>query len=99
MARASTTPNAVYNASIITPTASTLSEYGIYNFIDEFGNVTQIKKGKKKRLEFYPERINVPLIEPCVIGVSDPASENCTEGIAMGCGEIGSSTEMAYAIY
>lgn len=102
MARASTTPSVIYNAAIITPTASTLTqlnEYGVYNFIDEFGNVTQIKKGRKKRLEFYPERVNVPIIEPCVIGVSDPASGDCSEGIAMGCGEIGSTTEMAYAIY
>lgn len=79
---------------------TTQSDYGVYIFVDENGNVTQINKEKKERLKFYPDQINAPLIEPCVIGISgDIGVENCTEGIAMGCGDIGSNTEMAYAIY
>ena len=80
--------------------AITLNKFGVYNFVDESGNVTQIKKSVKKRLLYYPDRINKPVIEPCVIGVSgDVGRENCTPDIAMGCGDIGSSSEMAYAIY
>lgn len=88
--------------NILTTTASTITQlnnYGVYNFVDEFGNVTQIKKSVRKRIEFYPELVDAPLIEPCVIGVKDPVDGNCTEGVAMGCGDVGSSTEMAYAIY
>lgn len=72
----------------------------VYTFIDENGNVTQIQKSVKERLKFYPEQVNAPVIEPCVIGVSgDLGRTNCTDGIALGCGDVGSNTEMAYAIY
>jgi len=75
-------------------------DYGVYNFVDEYGNVTQIKKSTKERLKFYPELIDAPVIEPCVIGISgDLGRTNCTNGIGLGCGDVGSGTEMAYAIY
>jgi hypothetical protein len=98
MAKAALEPNTVDVKTLSAITSTTLNSYGVYSYVDEFGNVTQIKRGIKKRLEFYPERINAPVIEPCVIGVSTP-SKDCTQGIAMGCGEIGSSTEMVYAKY
>jgi len=65
---------------------------GIYNFIDESGNLTEIKKKKRKNSPVPTEANLEELVaEPTVIGVSDT--------IPMGCGDLNSGTEMAFAIY
>lgn len=63
---------------------------GVYTYIDENGNVTQIKKEKKDRKKYYPNaETNVEGIlgDVYVIGVSDT--------VAMGVGD----DTMAYARY
>jgi len=63
---------------------------GVYTFVDEDGNVTQIKKVKKSITKYYPnEPSNVDKIvgDYAVIGISDT--------IAMGIGD----DVMAYAEY
>lgn len=102
MGRLTTTTNIPSEITTVTTDVKITqpSEFGVYTFIDEFGNITQIEKSVKERLKFYPERVVRPTFEPCVIGVSgDLGRTNCTDGIALGCGDVGSSTEMAYAIY
>lgn len=84
----------------ITLTASTITTgvtENVYAFIDEYGNVTQIKKSSKERLKYNPDDINIS-IEPCVIGVSGNELF-CENGIAMGCGDIESISETTYAQY
>lgn len=84
---------AISTASGQTITLTAQTNYNVYNFIDEFGNVTQIKKEGKTRLKYYPDALTLQeqLMEPWVIGVS--------EDVPMGCGDVESNTEMAYAIY
>jgi hypothetical protein len=79
--------------NIITPITGTTVKYNVYNFIDEFGNVTQIKREEKTRIKYYPDVVSLQemLYEPFVIGVSDD--------IPMGCGDVLSTSEMVYAIY
>jgi hypothetical protein len=63
---------------------------GVYTFIDEDGNVTQIKKEKKSRQKYYPNEpsaVETVIGEIYVIGVTDD--------IAMGIGD----NVMAYAQY
>lgn len=63
---------------------------GVYTFIDEDGNVTQIKKEKKSITKFYPNEpseVDKIIGEYAVIGVSDT--------VAMGIGD----NIMAYAEY
>ena len=64
---------------------------GVYTFIDEDGNVKQIKKEKKNITMYYPNapsKIDSILPDFCVIGIYGGNSE-CTssEGIAMGIGD------------
>ena len=76
----------------IEPKIAQPSDFDVYNFVDQYGNVTQIKKNIKERLKFYPELVRDNIeYEYTVIGVSDITP--------MGCGDIGSSSEMTYAIY
>lgn len=74
-----------------TLTDSTLSgASNVYSFIDNNGNVTQIKKVKKDRFKFYidPEIVFITTIDDCVIGVSgNPEDPNCIFGIALGVGD------------
>ena len=63
---------------------------GVYTFIDEDGNVTQIKKEKKNKKKYYPNeptKVDEVIGEIYVIGVS--------ESIPMG---VGDNVE-AYAKY
>jgi len=76
----------------VTPPEIQEPNLGIYNFIDESGNLTQIKKKLKKRAPVPIEaNLEALISEPTVIGVH--------ETIPMGCGDLNSGTEMAYAIY
>lgn len=80
------------DANALTAVTSETINYGVYNFLDDSGNVTQIKKSvTKERLLFYPDAVNVQKIEPTVIGVSDTNP--------MGTGDVGSNSEQVYAIY
>lgn len=69
----------------------------VHIFVDEDGNVTQIKKYSKPRLKYYidPNYPDSPEEEYCVIGVSDPEDGDCSYGDALGVGD----KLMAYAIY
>lgn len=77
---------------------------GVYVFIDEDGNVTQIKKSKKTIEKYYPNEPTkvdqVDPTEPVVIGIlyDVPSAGPQSEGTAMGVGDEGGGT-MAYAIY
>lgn len=73
----------------------------VHIFIDENGNVTQIKKYSKPRLKYYidPNFPDSPIQEHCVIGVGDPEDGDCSEGDAMGIGENIFGPVMAYAVY
>jgi hypothetical protein len=79
-----------------TTTTSGTTFRDIHVFVDEFGNVTQIKKEKKKRRKYYIDP-NFPAvtINECVIGVEDEFSGPCSYGIGMGIGD----DLFAYAIY
>jgi hypothetical protein len=59
----------------------------IYNFIDENGNINQIEKKSKNRLKYYIDPEFVQGYEPCVIGISDPISGECSYGIGLGLGD------------
>jgi hypothetical protein len=62
----------------------------VHIFIDESGNVTQIKKEEKSRLKYCVDP-NVPqteILHNCLIGVSDPDWGDCTNGIALGVGDV-----------
>ena len=63
---------------------------GVYTFIDEDGNVTQIKKDKKTTTKFYP---NEPSKTDKIVG--DYAVIGVSDTIAMGVGD----SVMAYAEY
>lgn len=87
----------INNADLVT---SNNSLTGLTNnniiYIDENGNTVFVKN----RIKSYKEEEKKGYsYEPCVIGVSDPIMGNCSEGIAMGTGDIGSDSEMAYAVY
>ena len=74
----------------------------VYNFVYEEGNSSQIiTDSRPNRVKFYTDALTIQdiLNNPCVIGVNDSISGDCSEGIAMGTGEIGSSTETSYARY
>jgi len=84
----------------ITPLLSALTgtSSGVYVFLDEYGNVTQIKKVDKSRLKYYIDPEIPETAHPyfCVIGVSDEESGPCSYGeFALGIGD----TMMTYAIY
>jgi len=73
-----------------TPKSPIIPKLGVYTFIDEDGNVTQIKKEKKEITMYYPNtpsKIETVIGDVFVIGVSDT--------IAMGIGD----NTMAYAKY
>jgi hypothetical protein len=69
----------------------------IHVFVDEYGNVTQIKKEAKPRLKYCPDPKypQTELINICAIGVSDEEWGECSDGTAMGIGDY----RMAYAKY
>jgi len=101
MGRLTSINNITSTPVVLSATTSGTTNDGVYIFIDENGNVEQIKKDTNDRLMFYTDTKSKQqsLLEPCIIGVSDPVNGNCTEGIIMGTGDIGSSSESAYAIY
>lgn len=80
----------ILNYSGVTVSGATLSDRNnVYTFLDEKGNVTQIKKKVKKRNKFYidPE---VYFYDPntyCYIGVSDSENGDCTFGVGLGVGD------------
>ena len=62
----------------------------VHIFVDESGNVTQIKKTSKTRLKYCPDT-KLPqreFIDPCVIGVNDEEWGECSYGIGLGVGDI-----------
>lgn len=61
----------------------------IYHFIDESGNVTQIKKNIKNRFKFYidPEIVFLNIPESCVIGINNAENGDCSFGIGLGIGD------------
>lgn len=78
--------------------ALTGTSTGTHIFLDEYGNVTQIKKVDKSRLKYYIDPEVPDTIAPyfCVIGVSDEESGPCSYGeFALGIGD----TMMAYVNY
>lgn len=89
--------------SIITDNTSTkvlsgITNLNVYEFIDEFGNVTQIEKESKSRLKYYIDPTSVPetITPTCVIGISGGIdSPDCSEGIGLGVGD----NYFAYAKY
>lgn len=70
-------------------TTSGVTNSSVYIFVDEFGNVTQIKKeDKKTRSKYYIDlALKNDFIEPCVIGVSDEKNGECSLGIGLGIGD------------
>jgi hypothetical protein len=79
-----------------TTTTSGTTVKDIHIFVDEYGNVIQIKKEKKKRRNYYIDP-NFPAvtIQGCIIGVEDEFSGPCSYGIGLGIGD----DLFAYAIY
>lgn len=58
----------------ITTSGTTGKTLNVYNFVDEYGNVTQIEKKSKTRLKYYPDARTIQEIlvpEQWIIGVSD----------------------------
>jgi hypothetical protein len=66
----------------------------VHIFVDNSGNVNQIKKISKERLKYYIDE-ELPEKVYCVIGVDDPDSGPCSYGTALGIGD----NMMAFAIY
>jgi hypothetical protein len=66
----------------------------VHIFVDNNGNVDQIKKISKERLKYYIDE-ELPEKVYCVIGIDDPYSGSCSEGTALGIGD----NMMAFAIY
>jgi hypothetical protein len=69
----------------VTSVDSGATNLDVHIFVDNSGNVVQIKKVIKSRLKFYID----PVLPPddfsvCAIGVSDAFGEDCTDGIALG---------------
>ena len=69
---------------------SGVTNLDVHIFVDEYGNVTQIKKQSKPRLKYCPDPKypQTALINICVIGVSDEEWGECSDGTAMGVGDI-----------
>lgn len=85
------------NTSTDSSTLSGATNIDVHIFLDEDGNVIQIKKDPKSRLKFYID----PVLPPddfrvCAIGISDAFGDDCTDGIAMGLNDI---DKMANANY
>lgn len=61
----------------------------IHVFVDDNGNITQINKTSKDRLKYCidPYIPQTDIVKSCVIGISDPIEDNCTNGIALGVGD------------
>lgn len=61
----------------------------IVTFIDDSGNVLQLKKIEKKRYKYYidPELPDRIVSNPCYIGISEPESGDCSYGVALGFGD------------
>lgn len=84
-----------------TPSTSTIpvqeEKPNIYVFVDDDGNVEQIKKESKDRLKYCidPYVPQTEIIETCVIGIDDPIEGDCTEGIGLGLGD----DTFGYVIY
>lgn len=74
------------NENISGSTTGTTS-LNIYNFIDENGNINQIEKKSKDRLKYYIDPIFREDVPPCVIGIGDPISGDCSYGIGLGMGD------------
>lgn len=70
-------------------TTSGKTNLDIHIFIDEYGNVTQIEKKKKKnRLKYYIDPgIQDIITTPCVIGINDAENGDCSYGIGLGLGD------------
>ena len=81
--------------SLLDPLSGTSS--GVHIFIDEYGNVTQIRKSFKERLKYYidPDLPVIQTTQYCVIGVNIEENGPCTFGYALGIGD----SMMAYANY
>jgi len=92
-----TYPLNIFDASTGINIISGITLSDIHIFIDEYGNVTQIKKEEKSRLKYCPDPKypQTDLIDNCVIGVSDEWAGECSDGTAMGVGDF----LMAYAKY
>lgn len=86
---------------VTTGSTSGLTNIDVHIFVDENGNVTQIKKYSKPRLKYYidPNYPDMPLEESCVIGVGDPEEGDCSYGTAMAIGDGDGSGLLAFAIY
>jgi hypothetical protein len=97
----STTDDNNLSINILSGTTTGITNIDVHIFIDENGNVTQIKKYSKPRLKYYidPNFPDAPIQEYCVIGVSDPIDGDCSEGTAMGVGDNEFGGLMVYAIY
>lgn len=59
-------------------------DLGVYTFIDENGNVTQIRRKDRKKVIVYPEKPT--LYEWDIIGISDP--EDNIDGVYKALGTI-----------
>lgn len=76
--------------NVLSGTTSGNTNLDVYIFVDEFGNVTQIKKESKSRLKYYVDPTSVPetITPSCVIGISGGIdSPDCSEGIGLGVGD------------
>ena len=65
------------NNTVTTSVATSVKNFGVYTFIDENGNVTQIKKQDKIKLLRSPEILNQ--MEWIVIGVDDSTAMGTTD--------------------
>lgn len=74
------------NIENISGNTSGTTSLNIYNFIDENGNINQIEKKSNNRLKYYIDPI-FQKDEPCVIGIGDPISGDCSYGIGLGLGD------------
>jgi hypothetical protein len=83
------------NIENVSGNTSGTTSLNIYNFIDNFGNINQIEKKSKDRLKYYIDPEFIQGDEPCVIGISDPISGDCSYGIGLGLGD----NTWAYAKY
>ena len=100
---ARTQVNNVSAISTVTPTPPVTitgeTNLGVYNFVDDSGNLTEIKKKLRPRDKYNADQrfITEDLVgEVYVIGVSGPLGGSpFTNGDIMGCGD----DTAAYAIY
>lgn len=77
------------NQKITNENSEEVKKENIHVFIDENGNVTQIDKIDKDRIKYCidPYVPQTDIVEYCVIGISDPIAEDCTNGIGLGLGD------------